>query len=159
MAIQDNRLRRQLAALLRWKDAHVDFDTAVKGIPPRLRGVQPLGLPYSLWQLLEHIRLAQNDILEFCINPAYRAQKWPDDYWPRSPEPPTAKAWQESIAGYRADRTSLLRLLADPDLDLYATIPHGEGQTYLREFLLVADHSAFHVGQIVVVRRLLGAWT
>ena len=158
MATHDS-LRKHLAALLSWQDAHVDFDTAVKGLPPRLRGIQPQGLPYSAWQLLEHLRLAQRDILDFCVDPAYRAPKWPDAYWPKSPAPPTAKAWQQSIAAVRADRRSFERLLADPTLDLHAKIPHGEGQTYLREFLLVADHNAFHVGQIVIVRRILGAWT
>lgn len=158
MAPRDS-LRKHLAALLSWQDAHVDFDAAVKGLPPRLRGVQPQGLPYSAWQLLEHLRLAQRDILEFCVDPAYRAPKWPDDYWPKSAAPPTPKAWQQSVAGFRADRRSLEKLLADPTLDLFAKIPHGEGQTYLREFLLVADHSAFHVGQLIILRRLLGAWT
>lgn len=158
MATHD-RLRKQLAALLSWQDAHVDFDAVVKGLPPRLRGVQPAGLPYSAWQLLEHLRLAQRDILDFCVDPAYRARKWPDDYWPRSPVPPTPKAWQQSIAAVRADRRSLEKLLKDPTLDLFAKIPHGEGQTYLREFLLVADHNAFHIGQLVIVRRLLGAWS
>ncbi len=153
-----NIFRKHLAALLSWQDAHVDFDAAVKGLPPRLRGVQPQGLPYSPWQLLEHLRLAQRDILEFCVNPAYRALKWPDDYWPKSPTPPTPKAWQQSVAAFRADRRSLEKLLADPTLDLLAKIPHGEGQTYLREFLLAADHSAFHVGQLIILRRLLGAW-
>lgn len=156
MATHDS-LRSQLAALLNWQDAHVDFDTAVKGLPPRLRGVRPQGLPYSAWQLLEHLRLAQRDILEFCVDPAYRAPKWPDAYWPKSPAPPTPKAWQQSIAAVRADRRRLEKLIADPALDLSAKIPHGEGQTYLREFLLVADHNAFHLGQLVIVRRLLGA--
>ncbi len=157
MPVHDS-LRRHLARLLRWKDAHVDFDTAVKGVPPRLRGVRLQDVPYSLWQLLEHLRLAQRDILDFCVDPAYRAPTWPDDYWPESPVPPSAKAWQQSVAAFRADRRRLERLLADPALDLFAKIPHGEGQTYLREFLLVADHDAFHVGQIVLLRRLLGAW-
>lgn len=156
--VTHDSLRKHLASLLSWQDAHVDFDTAVKGLPPRLRGVQPPGLPYSAWQLLEHLRLAQRDILDFCVDPAYRAPKWPEAYWPKSPAPPTPKAWQQCIAAVRADRRSFERLLADPALDLFAKIPHGEGQTYLREFLLVADHNAFHVGQLVVVRRLLGAW-
>ena len=157
--VTHDSLRKHLTALLNWQDAHVNFDTAVKGLPPRLRGVPPPGLPYSAWQLLEHLRLAQWDILDFCVNPAYRALKWPDDYWPKSPAPPTTKAWQQSVAAFRADHRSLVRFLADPALDLYAKIPHGEGQTYLREFLLVADHNAFHVGQLVIVRRLLGAWS
>lgn len=157
MATHDS-LRKHLATLLGWQDAHVDFDTAVKGLPPRLRGVQPQGLPYSAWQLLEHLRLAQRDILAFCLDPAYRAPKWPEAYWPKSPVPPTPKAWQQSIAAVRADRRSLEKLLADPALDLFAKIPHGKGQTYLREFLLVADHNSFHVGQLIILRRLLGAW-
>lgn len=154
----DGSFRKHVADLLDWKDAHVDFDMAVKGIPPRLRGVRPAGLPYSAWELLEHLRLAQWDILDFCINPDYRAPKWPEDYWPEAPEPPTGRAWQQSIAAFVADRRKLLRLLRDPALDLHATIPHGQGQTYVREFLLVADHNAFHLGQLVIVRRLLGAW-
>lgn len=158
MATHD-RLRKHLATLLRWQDAHIDFDTAVKGFPPRLRGVQPPGLPYSAWQLLEHLRLAQRDILDFCMDPDYRAPKWPDDYWPKSPAPHSPKNWQQSVAAVRADRRSLEKLIADPTLDLYARIPHGKGQTYLREILLVADHNAFHVGQLVILRRLLGAWT
>jgi len=151
-------LRKQLVKLLSWGEAHVDFDRAVKGIPPRLLGVQPKNLPYSLWQLLEHLRLAQRDILEFCRNPKYLAPKWPEDYWPAKPAPPNAGAWQKSVAAFRADRRELVALIADPSVDLHARIPHGDGQTYLREILLVADHGAFHMGQIVAVRRLLKAW-
>jgi hypothetical protein len=153
-----DKLRSHLTRLLKWKDAHVDFDTAVKGVPPRFRGIQPPAVPYSLWQLLEHLRIAQRDILDFCRDPAYRAPTWPNDYWPPSPTPPDSRAWQRSIAAFRADRRSLQLLLADPGLDLYAKIPHGQGQTYLREFLLVADHNSFHIGQLVVVRRHLGIW-
>lgn len=141
-----------------WEDAHVSFDVAVKNIPASARGILPPGLPYSLWQLLEHIRLAQRDILEFCIDPGYRARKWPDDYWPRSPVPPSSRAWLQSVSAVRADRKHLIRLLSDRTIDLFAKIPHGQGQTYFREFVLVADHNAFHVGQIVLVRRLLGIW-
>lgn len=154
----DANLRKHLAALVHWKDAHVDFDAAVKGIPARCRGVQPPGLPYSPWQLLEHIRLAQADILDFCLNPSYFAPKWPDDYWPSSPTPPDSRAWQMSVSSYRADLRSLGILLDDPAIDVYSEIPHGQGQTYLREILLIADHTAFHLGEIVVVRRLLGVW-
>jgi len=154
----ERSLRRHLAKVLAWEDAHVGFDKAVARIPPRLRGVQPAGLPYSAWQLLEHLRLAQADILDFCVNPRYRAPKWPADYWPKKPQPPRSASWRQSIAAFRADRRALIRLLADPALDLHASIPHGEGQTYLREFLLVADHGAFHVGELVILRRLLGIW-
>lgn len=155
---EDAALRRQLLALLTWEDAHVSFDDAVKGVPAHARGIQAPGLPYSLWQLLEHIRLAQRDILEFCIDPGYQARKWPDDYWPKSPAPPSSQAWRQSVSAIRSDRRDLIRLLSDGAVDLFAQIPHGQGQTYLREIVLVADHNAFHVGQIVVVRRLLGVW-
>jgi uncharacterized damage-inducible protein DinB len=144
--------------ILDWRDAHVGFDAAVKGIAPRLLGLKPKGLPYSLWQLLEHLRLAQRDILDFCRDPGYAAKNWPDDYWPTLPAPPNPRAWPKSVAAFRADRRALQRLADNPAVDLFAKIPHGQGQTYLREILLAADHGAFHVGQIVVVRRLLGAW-
>ena len=151
-------LRTQLVRLLDWEDAHVGFDAAVEGLPPPLRGVRPEGFPHSAWQLLEHIRLAQRDILEFCTDSAYRERAWPDDYWPAAPEPPTPEAWDESVAGLVRDRELLGQLAADPDLDLFARVPHGSGQSYLREILLVADHGAYHVGQLVALRRMLGAW-
>jgi hypothetical protein len=155
----EQALRKQIAAVLAWKDAHVDFDAAVEGIPVDARGTRPTGLPYSAWQLLEHLRLAQHDILDFCINPDYEEMKWPDDYWPASPEPPDEQSWDESIRRYRADRSALERLAMDTSVDLFAKIPHGSGQTCLRELLLVADHGAYHVGQLILVRRLLGIWS
>jgi len=155
---QNDILREQLIKLHDWQDAHVSFDTAVEGIPPSLQGVRPEGLPYSPWELLEHLRLTQSDILNFCRNPDYHSPKWPDEYWPKTTAPPTPNDWQQSITAFRTDRQSLQGLIADPTLDLYAKIPHGEGQTYLREVLLVADHSAYHVGELVAVRRLLGVW-
>lgn len=151
-------LRDHLRRVLEWKDAHATFDAAVADVPPALRGRRPHGLPYSPWELLEHLRLAQADILEFCVDPAYREKEWPADYWPPSPAPPSDAAWDESVAAFRRDREALRRLAADPAVDLFAKIPHGEGQTYLRELLLVADHNAYHVGQLVAVRRLLGDW-
>jgi hypothetical protein len=154
----DTAIRQHLSRLLEWTEAHVGFDAAVEGIPAASRGVKPEGLPYTPWQILEHLRRTQHDILDFCRNPDYKELKWPDDYWPDSPEPSSAKAWDESIALFRRDRTALQQLAADPDVDLTATIPHGTGQTYLRELLLVADHSAYHVGQLIIVRRLLGNW-
>ena len=155
---QNDSLREQLIKLLDWQDAHVNFDAAVEGIPPALQGVRPEGLPYSPWELLEHMRLTQSDILSFCRNPDYKPPKWPDEYWPKSTSPPMPNDWEESIDAFRADRHSLQSLIADPTLDLYAEIPHGDGQTYLREVLLVADHSAYHVGELVAVRRLHGLW-
>jgi uncharacterized damage-inducible protein DinB len=130
----------------------------VDGVPVELRGTRPEGLPHSLWQLVEHLRITQYDILDFCRNADYEELKWPDDYWPPDPAPPTASAWDESIDRYRRDRKALQDLAADPSVDLDARIPHGSGQTCLRELVLVADHSAYHVGQIVLVRRLLGLW-
>ena len=155
---ENEALRAQLARLLDWQDAHATFDSAVEGMPREMRGVRPTGLPYSAWELLEHLRFTQWDILQFCRNPAYEEPSWPADYWPDSSVPPTPDAWDESVAGFRADRQALKELAADTSLDLFAAIPHGGGQTYLRELLLVADHNAYHVGQIVAVRKLLGVW-
>jgi uncharacterized damage-inducible protein DinB len=157
--MSDSSLRAQLAKLLDWEDAHVSFDAAVEGVPPKLRGATPAGLPYSPWQLIEHLRLTQHDILDFCRNPDYRELHWPDDYWPPSAAPPKPADWDESIAQFRRDRAALQALASDSKIDLFARIPHGSGQTYLRELLLVADHNAYHVGQLVTVRRALGAWT
>jgi hypothetical protein len=116
------------------------------------------GFPHSAWELLEHLRLAQFDILDFSRNANYHELKWPDDYWPKSPEPPTETAWDESLAAYRKDRAEMQALAADESIDLFAKIPHGSGQTVLREILLTADHTAYHVGQIVMLRQLLDAW-
>ena len=154
----EEAIRQHVGRLLAWEDAHVGFDTAIEGIPAAARGKMPDGLPYTPWQLLEHLRRTQRDILEFCRNSDYEELNWPADYWPASAEPPTPGAWDESVAQFREDRTALQRLATDPAVDLTATIPHGSGQTYLRELLLVADHSAYHVGELVVVRRLLGVW-
>jgi hypothetical protein len=151
-------LRDHLKRLLDWRDAHADFDAAVGDMPPALAGARPAGLPYSPWELLEHLRIAQRDILNFCRDQKYAEKKWPDDYWPPTPAPPTATDWDASVTAFQADREALKRLAADPAVDLFAKIQHGQGQTYLRELLLVADHTAYHVGQLIVVRRLLGAW-
>ena len=155
----DKALRAQLAAFLDWGEAHVGFDKAVKGIPPRLRGVVPEGWEYSAWQLVEHIRMAQADIFEFCRSAKYKAKKWPDEYWPKSPAPRDAAAWTGSIAEFRRDRKAFQRFVKDGTIDLFAPIPHGTGQTYIREVLLAADHTSYHVGQIVALRRQLGIWT
>jgi hypothetical protein len=152
-------LRDQLARVLDWEDAHVGFDKAVDGIPPDKRGARAAGFEHSVWQLVEHIRLAQDDILDFCVNSAYKhTLKWPDDYWPKDPAPPSEKAWTESIAAFVRSREKLKRLATDIE-DLTAKVPTGKGhQTYLRGILLAADHVAYHVGQIVAVRRALGVW-
>ena len=154
----DKALRAQLRDLLDWKSAHVGFDAAVNGIPPKLRGTVPDGFAHSVWQLVEHMRIAQHDILDFCTNPQYEEKKWPDDYWPKAPRPGSAAAWIQSLAAYRRDRRAMQRLAADRRIDLFARIPHGSGQTYLREILLVADHAAYHIAQIVDIRRATGNW-
>lgn len=156
--MNDTALREHLARILDWKDAHAGLDAAVKDLPARVHGARPEGLPHSPWELLEHIRLAQRDILEFCVDPGYRERAWPDDYWPSNPAPPDAAAWDESVRAIRVDREALRTLALDQEIDLVAAIPHGSGQTYLRELLLTADHTAYHTGQLVLVRKLLGAW-
>jgi hypothetical protein len=154
----ETALRKQIAHSLDSEDAHAGFDAAVEGLAPELRGKTPPGLPYSPWQLVEHIRRTQADILEFCQAPKYAEKEWPKDYWPETATPPTAKAWDESIAAIRRGRKALAALTLDTKTDLTAPVPNGTGQTYLREVLLVADHTAYHVGELIVVRRLLGAW-
>ena len=154
---RDDALRALISKLLDWEDAHASFDAAVEGIPAESRGARRDGVLHSPWQLLEHLRICQKDILEFCRNPNYVERKF-EDYWPRTVEPPTAGAWDKSVAAFRRDRDALKDLAADPAVDLFAAIPHGSGQTYLRELVLVADHNAYHVGQLVLLRRLLGAW-
>lgn len=156
---KETSLRDQLANLLSWQDAHVTFDAAVANLPAALRGKQSAGLPYSPWQLLEHLRITQHDILDFCLNPAYTELTWPDDYWPPVPAPSSPAAWDDSVAQFQRDRARLQQLAKDPAIELEARIPHGNGQTYLRELLLAADHAAYHIGELIVVRRLLGAWS
>jgi len=156
--IDEQALRAQLVKLLDYQEAHVGFDRAVKGIPARMRGAVPKGWEYSLWQLVEHLRIAQADILEFCATAKYKEKKWPDDYWPKAPAPKNAAAWTKALAAYRRDRRTFQRLAANEKIDLLAAIPHGTGQTYLREIILAADHAAYHIGQIVALRRQLGIW-
>jgi uncharacterized damage-inducible protein DinB len=157
-ASDDEALRAHLNRILDWEDAHAGFDQAVAGLPARLRGVTPPGFTHSAWQLLEHIRIAQHDILDFCLNPEYVELPSMADLWPPSARPPSARAWAASVAAVRRDRAAVKKLAADGKVNLFARIPHGTGQTYLREILLVADHGAYHVGQLVALRRALGAW-
>ena len=148
-------LRKHLLALLRMEGAHLSFDEAVKGFPIELRGAKPKGAPHTPWQLLEHLRIAQWDILDFSRNPVYQEMKWPDDYWPKTEAPTDAAAWNHSVEQFRRDLKSMEALVSDSSLDLTARIPHGTGQTVLREALLVADHNAYHLGQLVFVRKML----
>ena len=151
-------VRKILARALDWEDAHVGFDAAVRSLPASLQGKRPRGFPHSPWELLEHLRLAQRDLLDFCVNPDYVEGRFPDDYWPKGPRPPKVGSWAKSVAAFRADREALKALVTDRKRDLAARIPHGTGQTYLRSILLVIDHGAYHVGQLVTVRKLLGNW-
>jgi uncharacterized damage-inducible protein DinB len=154
---QEESLRGHLKRLLSWEDAHVGFDAATENVPSGARGQLAPGLPHTLWQLLEHLRITQLDILDFCRNPGYQ-ELAREQYWPPTPAPPSDDAWQKSLAAYHRDRQALEALAADRSVDLFARIPHGSGQTYLRELVLVADHNAYHVGQMVAVRRVLGIW-
>ena len=152
---EPDALRTLLAAQLTWADAHIDFADAAAAIAAPKRGQVPANVAHSPWQLIEHMRLAQRDILDFCRAPDYREAAWPDDFWPAEPAPPTAGAWDESVAAFLADRDAMVRLISDPANDLFAPIPWGDGQSLLREALLLADHSSYHVGQLMTVRRLL----
>jgi hypothetical protein len=153
-------LREQLIALLRGGQAHVTFDDALKDLPVELRGTVPPKLPYSAWQLLEHLRITQRDILNFSAPPTggYQPLEWPEDYWPRSPLPPGPRAWDQSIAAIRTDLEHFEALIQNPGADLFKPFRWGDGQNLLREALLIADHTAYHLGELVVLRRLLGAW-
>jgi hypothetical protein len=151
-------LRDYLLELLRGGSAHVTFDRAVAGLPAKLRGGKPVGQPHTPWRLVEHMRIAQWDILEFTRNPRHVSPEWPDGYWPKGDAPPGAKAWSDSLRSYRADLKAMQKIIADKNTDLLAPIPHGQGQTVAREAMLLADHTAYHLGQLIVVRRLLGAW-
>jgi hypothetical protein len=150
-------LRKHLDNLLRMKGAHLSFEAAVAGFPAALSGVKPAGAPHSAWELLEHMRIAQEDILDFSRNPAYREKKFPDDYWPATEAPPSEEAWSGSVARFQADLREMQALIADTGHDLLAKIPHGGGQTLLREALLVADHNAYHLGQLMFLRKMLEA--
>jgi len=155
-ATSDASLREQLVRALAWESAHINLESAASRIPGDWIGRKAEGIPYTPWQLLEHIRLTQRDILDFCTDPDYEEPRWPDAYWPAEDAPADPGAWQRSVEQSVEDRAAFADLIADPKLDLFATIPHGEGQTYLREALLILDHSAYHVGQLIVLWRLLG---
>jgi uncharacterized damage-inducible protein DinB len=154
----DQALRRHVLELMTGGHAHVDLKKAVANLPPQLRGKKSKGAGHTAWQLLEHIRIATWDILEFSRNPKHVSPKWPDGYWPKTEAPPSAAAWSGSIRKTEADLKSMQKLVASTKIDLLKPIPHGTGQTVLREALLLADHNAYHVGQLVLLRRLLGAW-
>jgi DinB superfamily len=154
----DRSLRQHLVDLLKGGNAHARFDEILAGVPQTLRGQKPPGFPHSPWMLLEHLRIAQRDILEFSRNKNHVSPNWPEGYWPRTEAPPSSAAWSASVNDFRNDLKAMQSLVANPKTDLHVRIPWGEGQTILREALLVADHNAYHLAQLVDVRRLLGAW-
>lgn len=154
----DRALREHLVKLLDGHSAHVSVEDVLANFPPELRGVRPAGLPFTAWRLLEHMRIAQWDILEFSRDAKHVSPEWTKGYWPESDAPPDAAAWDRTVQAFQADLRAMKRLVKNPSTDLAARIPHGTGQTILREALLVADHNAYHLGQLVILRRLLGAW-
>ncbi len=156
--MDEKALRDYLRRALTWHEAHVDWIKAVSGIPETLRGERPKGAEHSPWELLEHMRLATWDISEFCRSAKHKSPNWPAGYWPKKPAPPTPGAWDRSVQALERDLEAMGKLVADPKTDLLAPIPHGSGQTILREALLIVDHNSYHLGQLVLVRRLLGCW-
>ncbi len=156
MSRDDKPLRDHLHALLEGGHAHAGLDAAVKDLPPALRGEKPAGSPHSPWQLVEHLRIAQWDILEFSRDAKHVSPTFPDGYWPRSAAPPDDAAWEKSVASLQSDLAAMQKLVAEADL--YTPFPWGDGQTVLREALVLADHNAYHVGQLILVRQQLGAW-
>lgn len=155
---RDAALRRHLIEVLQGGHAHATFDAAVKNLPAALRGKRPKGAEHSPWEILEHLRIAQWDILEFSRDPKHESPDWPTGYWPSTPAPADEKAWDKSVRAFRRDLKAMCDLVTRGSTDLFAKIPHGSGQTILREALLAADHNAYHIGEMVLVRRLLGAW-
>ncbi|HLV86986.1 MAG TPA: DinB family protein [Candidatus Sulfotelmatobacter sp.] len=151
-------LRKHLVDLLKGGNAHATFDQAIQDLPSQFQGEKPPNFPHSPWMLLEHLRIAQRDILEFSRNSKHESPKWPEGYWPKEAAPPKPEAWTKSLTQFRGDLKAMEDLVANPKTDLFAKIPWGEGQTILREALLVADHNAYHIAQLIDVRRLLGAW-
>jgi hypothetical protein len=156
--MDEKALREQIRKVLDQSEAHVDWKDALAKVPAKLRGVRPPGSPHSLWELLEHARIAQWDILEFSRDPKHVSPDFPSGYWPKTPVPPSEAAWDKSVKDFLNDVDAMGKLLADPKADILKPIPHGSGQTILREALLSADHNAYHLGQFVLVRRLLGDW-
>src|SRR5208282_3293884 len=159
LTMNEKSLRRQLAEFLGWHDAHLDWPEALADFPARLRGARPEGAAHSAWELLEHARIAQWDILEFSRNPKHVSPDFPSGYWPESSAPPNDAAWDKSVKAFESDLEAMAKLVASPETDLFAPIPHGSGQTILRQALLLADHNAYHLGQFVLVRRMLGSWS
>ncbi|MFH5832116.1 DinB family protein [Halalkalibaculum sp. DA3122] len=151
-------LRKHLIDQLANEHAHTSFERAVEGLNISDVGIRPNSLPYSIWELVEHLRIAQADILEFSVNPGYEAPKWPDDYWPPEKAPSGNAEWQRSLEAINSDLQEMIDLVKDPGIDLFTPFPHGDGQTLFREAILIIDHNSYHTGQIITIRRLLGLW-
>ena len=156
---EDRTLRQRIVVMLQGGRAHLTYDKAVARLPEPLRGRRPRGLPYSPWQQIEHLRIAQADILDYTRNPNHPSREWPDDYWPKDPAPPARAAWDRSVKAYRADRQAFCDLVMDPATDILAPIPHDPEINVVHMALLAAQHASYHLGQLVVLRRLLGAWS
>ena len=154
---RDRALREHLLYLLRGGGAHVHFEEALEGFPSSLYNARAGGVPYTPWRLLEHMRLAQWDILEFSRDASHVSPPWPDGYWPEESREADEDDWRRSVESFRSDLRAMEALVEDPSTDLYARIPHGDGQTILREALLIADHNAYHLGALVTLRRALEA--
>ncbi len=150
----DKTIREYLKRTLSWEDAHLNFENAVKDLPKEYRGKKPDGFPYSIWQLVEHIRISQWDILDFTRNPDYKELAWPGDYWPENEAPASDDEWKRSLRDIRKDRDEFKKLLDDPEFDLFKRFEHGTGQTLFRQAILIADHAAYHVGQIVLLQKI-----
>ncbi len=155
---QSQLFREQLVAVLQWESAHVGFDRAIESLPPAARGQRASGMAHSVWQIIEHLRIAQEDMLDFSKSSNYKAKKWPDDYWPSNPVPPDDAAWKASIKAFHKDLDEFCALVRDPKRDLFEPFEWGDGQTLAKEALQIADHNAYHVGEIVAARRALGVW-
>ncbi|HXC32454.1 MAG TPA: DinB family protein [Verrucomicrobiae bacterium] len=156
--MNEKSLREHLVDVLSGHGAHIDWKATFAGVPPKMRGVRPSGLPYSLWELLEHMRIAQWDILEFSRDAKHVSPEWPAGYWPATQAPPSTQAWEKSLKSFEKDLAAMRKLVSNSKTDLFAKIPHGTGQTILREAILVADHNSYHLGQALAVRRILGIW-
>jgi hypothetical protein len=156
--MDESVVRDHLRRFLDAHEAHADLRTALKGLPAKCRGTRPKGCPHSPWELLEHMRIATHDILEFSRDARHISPDWPSGYWPKTPAPPSPAAWEKSVKALEQDLEEVGKLVADPKTELLARIPHGSGQTVFREAMLIADHNAYHLGQLVLVRRLLGCW-
>ena len=154
----DRSVRQELSAFLRGGQAHAGLDAAVKEMPASLLDKKPAGSPHNAWQMLEHIRITLHDLLEFCTNPKYEALQWPEGYWPKEESPKSAAAWDHCVAAIHKELKALDKLIQDPKTDLTAKIPWGEKQNILREILLAGDHTSYHLGQLILLRKELGAW-